>query len=68
MRRRSGQDHLLHLLHAPKVLAETCDVVVNPVVGPEALTGSTRLKRHRHSSYSNITTNAMIRMGKVYGN
>src|SRR5206468_5426374 len=28
----------------PKVLAETCDVVINPVVGPEALTGSTRLK------------------------
>src|SRR5256885_15647462 len=28
----------------PKVLAETCDVLIVPVVGPEALTGSTRLK------------------------
>src|SRR5207253_4763550 len=28
----------------PKVLAETCDVIINPVVGPEVLTGSTRLK------------------------
>src|SRR5216117_4412079 len=28
----------------PQVLVETCDVVIQPVVGPEALTGSTRLK------------------------
>src|SRR5207253_4952436 len=27
----------------PKVLAETCDVIINPVVGPEVMTGSTRL-------------------------
>jgi len=28
----------------PKVLAETATVIINPVVGPEVLTGSTRLK------------------------
>src|SRR5947208_1110056 len=29
---------------APKVHAETCDVIINPIFGPEVLTGSTRLK------------------------
>src|SRR5207253_483587 len=28
----------------PRVLVETCDVLVLPKVGPEALTGSTRMK------------------------
>ena len=54
----------------PQVLAETCDVVVVPVVGPEALTGSTRLKAGTATKLvlNTITTGAMIRLGKVYGN
>src|SRR6266550_4330552 len=54
----------------PKVLAETCDVVINPVVGPEALTGSTRLKAGTATKLvlNTLTTGAMIRLGKVYGN
>ncbi len=54
----------------PKVLAETCDVVINPVVGPEVLTGSTRLKSGTATKLvlNTLTTGAMIRMGKVYGN
>ena len=54
----------------PKVLAETCDVVINPVVGPEALTGSTRLKAGTATKMvlNILTTGAMIRLGKVYGN
>ena len=54
----------------PKILAETCDVVVNPVVGPEALTGSTRLKAGTATKLvlNTLTTGAMIRLGKVYGN
>ena len=54
----------------PKVLAETCDVVINPVVGPEALTGSTRLKSGTATKLvlNTLTTGAMIRLGKVYGN
>src|ERR1051325_8009522 len=35
---------LLTCATPPKVLAETCDVVINPITGPEVLTGSTRLK------------------------
>ena len=55
---------------APKVLAETCDVIVNPVVGPEVLTGSTRLKAGTATKLvlNMLTTGAMIRLGKVYGN
>jgi len=54
----------------PQVLAETCDVVIAPVVGPEALTGSTRLKAGTATKLvlNTISTGAMIRLGKVYGN
>ena len=54
----------------PKVLSETCDVVINPVTGPEALTGSTRLKAGTATKLvlNTLTTGAMIRLGKAYGN
>src|SRR6266705_4283806 len=54
----------------PKVLAETCDVIVNPIVGPEVLTGSTRLKAGTATKLvlNMLSTGAMIRLGKVYGN
>jgi N-acetylmuramic acid 6-phosphate etherase len=54
----------------PKLLADTCDVVIQPAVGPEALTGSTRLKAGTATKLvlNTITTGAMIRLGKVYGN
>ena len=54
----------------PKLLTETCDVVIAPTVGPEALTGSTRLKAGTATKLvlNTISTGAMIRLGKVYGN
>lgn len=54
----------------PRLLADTCDVVIQPAVGPEALTGSTRLKAGTATKLvlNTITTGAMIRLGKVYGN
>src|SRR6059036_567309 len=54
----------------PKVLAETCDVIINPIVGPEVLTGSTRLKAGMATKLvlNMLSTGAMIRLGKVYGN
>ncbi|MGH7520215.1 MAG: N-acetylmuramic acid 6-phosphate etherase [Gemmatimonadales bacterium] len=54
----------------PKALAGTCDVIINPVVGPEVLTGSTRLKAGTATKLvlNTLTTGAMIRLGKVYGN
>jgi len=54
----------------PAQLAATCDVVILPKVGPEALTGSTRMKAGTATKLvlNTITTGAMIRLGKVYGN
>jgi N-acetylmuramic acid 6-phosphate etherase len=54
----------------PKLLVETCDVVIVPVVGPEALTGSTRMKAGTATKLvlNTISTGAMIRMGRAYGN
>ncbi len=46
------------------------DVVINPVVGPEVVTGSTRMKAGTATKLvlNTLTTAAMIKMGKVYGN
>ena len=46
------------------------DVVINPVVGPEVVTGSTRMKAGTATKLvlNAITTAAMIRIGKVHGN
>ncbi len=54
----------------PKLLADTCDVVILPRVGPEVVTGSTRMKAGTATKLvlNTITTGAMIRLGKVYGN
>lgn len=46
------------------------DVVISPVVGPEVVTGSTRMKAGTATKLvlNTLTTAAMIRIGKVYGN
>lgn len=46
------------------------DVIINPVVGAEAVTGSTRMKAGTATKLvlNMLTTGAMIRTGKVYGN
>jgi N-acetylmuramic acid 6-phosphate etherase len=53
-----------------KLLLETCDVVIVPLVGPEALTGSTRMKAGTATKLvlNSITTGAMVRLGRAYGN
>ena len=46
------------------------DVVITPVVGPEVVTGSTRMKAGTATKLvlNTLTTTVMIRLGKVYGN
>ncbi len=46
------------------------DVLVNPVVGPEVVTGSTRMKAGSATKMvlNMISTAAMVKLGKVYGN
>jgi N-acetylmuramic acid 6-phosphate etherase len=54
---------------APGVV-EAVDVAILPVTGPEVLTGSTRLKAGTATKLvlNMITTGAMVRLGKTYGN
>jgi N-acetylmuramic acid 6-phosphate etherase len=54
----------------PKLLRETCDVCIVVLVGPEVVTGSTRMKAGTATKLvlNTLTTAAMIRLGKTYGN
>lgn len=54
----------------PRLLLDTCDVAIIPIVGPEALTGSTRMKAGTATKFvlNTISTGAMIRTGRAYGN
>lgn len=54
----------------PALLRETCDVCITLLVGPEVVTGSTRMKAGTATKLvlNMLTTGAMIRLGKVYGN
>src|SRR5213082_1806557 len=54
----------------PRVLRATCDVFILPKVGPEALTGSTRMKAGTATklALNTLSTGAMIRLGRAYGN
>src|SRR5207253_8853706 len=51
-------------------LAALVDVAILPVVGPEVLSGSTRLKAGTATKLvlNMLTTGAMVRLGKTYGN
>jgi N-acetylmuramic acid 6-phosphate etherase len=51
-------------------MREAYDVVVAPLVGPEVVTGSTRMKAGTATKLvlNTISTAAMIRLGKVFGN
>ena len=56
--------------YPPAELVGRLDVVIAPLVGPEVITGSTRMKAGTATKLvlNTITTGAMVRMGKVYGN
>jgi N-acetylmuramic acid 6-phosphate etherase len=51
-------------------ILRTHDVVIAPLVGPEVITGSTRMKAGTATKIilNTISTAAMVRTGKVYGN
>lgn len=51
-------------------LVSTVDIVIRPITGPEVITGSTRMKAGTATKLilNTITTGAMIKMGRVYGN
>lgn len=69
-RERGARTGIVACSEPPKALREACDVAIVPLVGPEALTGSTRMKAGTATKLvlNTISTGAMIRLGKVYGN
>lgn len=51
-------------------VSQAADIAITPVVGPEVVTGSSRMKAGtaQKLTLNMITTGAMIRIGKVFGN
>lgn len=68
-RRRRGRTVLV-AMDRRSPLSRLADVVIAPRVGPEVLTGSTRLKAGTATKQilNILTTAAFVRLGKVYGN
>jgi len=67
---RGAKTVLLACTEPPADLLLNVDVAILPRVGPEVLTGSTRLKAGTATKMvlNMVTTGAMIRWGKAYGN
>ncbi len=56
--------------NANSMLEDICDVTIAPLVGPEVISGSTRMKSGTAQKMvlNMLSTCAMIKLGKVYGN
>jgi N-acetylmuramic acid 6-phosphate etherase len=69
-RERVARTVLIACTEPPAAMRAVTDICILPVVGPEALTGSTRLKAGTATKLvcNLLTTGAMIRIGKSYGN
>jgi N-acetylmuramic acid 6-phosphate etherase len=67
---RGARTVFLSCSEPPRQLRETCDVCITVLVGPEIVTGSTRMKAGTATKLvlNTLTTGAMIRLGKTYGN
>ncbi|MGK9173283.1 N-acetylmuramic acid 6-phosphate etherase [Yokenella regensburgei] len=68
--RRSGCTTVAISCNPDSPIAHEADIAISPVVGPEALTGSTRLKSGTAQKLvlNMISTGAMVKFGKVYQN
>lgn len=69
-RERGAKTGILSCSNIPADFAAAVDVVILPITGPEVVTGSTRMKAGTATKLvlNTITTGAMIRMGKTFGN
>jgi N-acetylmuramic acid 6-phosphate etherase len=68
--RRRGARTIAVTCAPSAALRELADVLIAPRPGPEVLTGSTRMKAGLATKMvlHTLTTGAMVRLGKVYGN
>ena len=69
-RERGAKTAILSCSSIPADFAGSVDVVILPITGPEVVTGSTRMKAGTATKLvlNTITTGAMIRLGKTFGN
>jgi N-acetylmuramic acid 6-phosphate etherase len=67
---RGAKTVLVSCSPPPPLLQETCDACITVLVGPEVVTGSTRMKAGTATKLvlNMLTTGAMIRLGKTWGN
>jgi len=68
--REQGAAAIAFTCNQENQLADVADLTICPVVGPEVVTGSTRLKAGTATKMvlNMLTTGAMVRTGKTYGN
>jgi N-acetylmuramic acid 6-phosphate etherase len=69
-RERGARTGFLLCTYPSERLMQSHDVVIAPLVGPEVITGSTRMKAGTATKIvlNTISTAAMVKTGKVYGN
>ena len=69
-RERGARTAILACTPPPDAMLAVADVAIVPITGPEVVTGSTRMKAGTATKLvlNTITTGAMIRIGKTYGN
>ena len=69
-KQRGAKTGFLLCTYPEEWMIDVYDVVIAPLVGPEVVTGSTRMKAGTATKMvlNTITTGAMVRLGKVYGN
>ena len=69
-RERGARTGFLLCTYPSEQLIRAHDVVIAPLVGPEVITGSTRMKAGTATKIvlNTISTAAMVKTGKVYGN
>jgi N-acetylmuramic acid 6-phosphate etherase len=68
--RQQGALTIALVNNLPSPLTELADLVIAPLTGPEAVTGSTRLKAGTAQKLvlNMLSTAVMVRLGKTYGN
>jgi N-acetylmuramic acid 6-phosphate etherase len=69
-RERGARTAILACSPPPPEILAVADLAIVPVTGPEVVTGSTRMKAGTATKLvlNTISTGAMIRLGKTYGN
>jgi len=69
-RERGARTGFLLCTYPSEEMMKTHDVVIAPLVGPEVITGSTRMKAGTATKIvlNTLSTAVMVKTGKVYGN